>query len=136
MSTTTKNGYTITVLKVWIDARRYNGKCKGCGRRVSFTGRMASADVSRPSSHGGSSFDTVVVDAQGRAYEYPGYEAIVECTCGRSFYARPVQGTFNPGKECSAKCLAAIGVQCDCRCKGHNHGGAHAIDESPIAEVA
>lgn len=29
--------------------------------------------------------------------------------------------------ECGARCMAAQGPACDCRCKGKNHGGSHVV---------
>jgi hypothetical protein len=45
--------------------------------------------------------------------------------CSKVRYARPVLGKFNPGKACSAKCQASTGFNCECHCKGRNHGASH-----------
>lgn len=35
---------------------------------------------------------------------------------------RPLKATYNPAKECNARCMGAIGPACDCSCGGENHG--------------
>lgn len=42
-------------------------------------------------------------------------------------YWTALDGTYNPGKPCSARCTGATGPACDCSCGGENHGGRHAI---------
>lgn len=34
-----------------------------------------------------------------------------------------LRATYNPEKECSAKCINATGPSCSCSCNGENHGG-------------
>lgn len=40
------------------------------------------------------------------------------------------QFTYNPAKQCSAKCVNASGKRCDCSCRGQNHAGGHLISLS------
>lgn len=49
------------------------------------------------------------------------------CTCGVPCRARPVLGKYNPGKACNAKCQASTGHQCECSCRGKNHGAGHEV---------
>jgi len=47
------------------------------------------------------------------------------CPCGKRFPVRPVRGTHNPDKACSARCQSATGPSCECACGGDNHGASH-----------
>lgn len=38
-----------------------------------------------------------------------------------------LRATYNPAKECSAKCMNASRPACDCSCNGENHGGAGVV---------
>jgi hypothetical protein len=49
----------------------------------------------------------------------------VSCPCGKRFRVRPVRGTHNPDKACSARCQSATGPSCECACGGDNHGASH-----------
>lgn len=48
-------------------------------------------------------------------------------TCAEhgSFGLRMGTGTVRADIACSAKCLSAKGVRCDCACGGLNHGAGH-----------
>lgn len=41
-------------------------------------------------------------------------------------YWTSLDATYNPVKECSARCTGATGPACDCSCGGENHGSRHA----------
>lgn len=53
------------------------------------------------------------------------YPTGVKCLCGRDMVGRPVKGHVNPSVPCNAKCVNAIGPDCECSCGGANHGSGH-----------
>lgn len=102
---------------------RYNGKCKRCGTRASIL--LAQLQPSKIVGQ------DVAVDEQGREYPFVDYRVKIahECSAGQVRYITlaPVRGVYNPGKECNAKCMSAIGHDCECRCGGKNHGAGYSI---------
>jgi hypothetical protein len=51
------------------------------------------------------------------------HELWVPCRgCGRLRTAKIVRGVYNPNKKCNAKCIFAMGHNCECACGGKNHG--------------
>jgi len=42
------------------------------------------------------------------------------------FLCKRIEGVYNDGIKCNAKCMNATGPNCECSCAGENHGGAHA----------
>lgn len=46
--------------------------------------------------------------------------------CRRVVNVKRIEGTFAEGKVCNARCMAATGPACSCRCAGENHGGRFA----------
>jgi len=102
---------------------RYNGKCKRCGAKASILLTQL-----QPSKTVGMD---VAVDEQGREFPFVDYRVRIahECSAGQTRYIvlAPVRGVYNPGKECNAKCMAAIGHDCECRCGGKNHGSSFTV---------
>lgn len=49
----------------------------------------------------------------------------VRCLCGGFAYFFPLIGREGTQK-CGARCRNSTGYVCECKCKGANHGGAHA----------
>lgn len=45
--------------------------------------------------------------------------------CGRHLSGSPVRAIHNPEIQCGAKCRNAVGPQCECSCRGKNHGRNH-----------
>lgn len=100
-------------------ARRFNRVCKGCGTAFSI---LASQEWVK-------GIGVVYIAVDGTVYQ-PGrmdsYKLAYTCSgCGAAKLAAAVVGKFNPGKKCSAKCLASTGFQCECACGGKNHGAGH-----------
>lgn len=99
---------------------RFNGKCKACGTKVTFLNVGVRYE-------NGKQFAT---DGAGRGELYENGEIFIahECTpkgCNALIRLRRVIGKYNPGKKCSAKCLAATGHDCECECGGKNHGAGN-----------
>jgi hypothetical protein len=44
------------------------------------------------------------------------------CDTHGAMVIRPLKAHHNPAAPCTAKCLAAIGPDCECECAGKNHG--------------
>lgn len=66
-------------------------------------------------------------DDQGARYSTNkgDYRPIVPCRkCGKRYFGKEVVGVYNPDIECNAKCQSAKGPNCECKCKGLNHGKA------------
>lgn len=105
------------------DPARYNGKCKRCGQKAS----ILLVEI-RPSQAVG---QDVAIDES--LHEFPfrdGFWVAVPHDCKgevRNLKLTRVRGVYNPGKECNAKCLAAIGHDCECRCGGKNHGAGFSV---------
>jgi len=103
---------------------RYNGRCTRCGQRAS----ILLVELRNTHVVG----QDVAVDDQGREFDFrDGFWVSVphECSGGqvRTLKLERVRGVYNPGRECNAKCMSAIGHDCECRCGGKNHGAGHTI---------
>jgi len=108
------------------DPSRYNGRCKRCG----WKGSVLVVEL-RPSVMDGKNVD-VAVDESGHPHEFrDGYCVVVRhaCSLGQERLTKltRVIGVYNPGRQCNAKCLAAIGHDCECRCGGKNHGAGFTL---------
>lgn len=60
--------------------------------------------------------------------EWHPYQLLIHCTVHRypiSF--KRVEGTYSEKHTCDARCVNAIGPNCECSCGGENHGGGYAI---------
>lgn len=98
---------------------RWVGRCRGCNAAVRVDG-TAMEDVKG---------DTLVLGSDGIAYTtrvINGPESINYVhACGRWVLLRRVYDGGKPDSKrhnCSARCTAATGPACDCRCRGANHG--------------
>jgi hypothetical protein len=62
--------------------------------------------------------------ATGREVEKRPYDdnRCPKCKVNDSVSWNAVAGTYNPKEKCGAKCHNAKGPNCDCSCKGENHG--------------
>lgn len=102
---------------------RYNGKCKRCGSKASIL--LAQLQPSKTLGM------DIAIDEQGNEFPFVDYRVKIvhECSAGQTRYIAlaPVRGVYNPGKECNAKCMAAIGHDCECRCGGKNHGSSFTL---------
>lgn len=93
---------------------RYIGKCKACGTHTSVLAQLKNV--------GGK---WGYITPEGDALQEVGYQLRTPCRqCGNPVRVKQVQGKYNPGIECNAKCQAAKGPNCECRCKGLRHGEA------------
>lgn len=100
---------------------RWIGKCKRCSARHKLEGALASA-------HRGSQGSTVIVTPEG-AYDVGclgSDTSHVTIRCGDHWVNlwRVREGRKHSKHECNARCLASTGPNCDCRCKGANHGSS------------
>lgn len=100
-------------------AYRWVGRCKGCRAGHKLEGRIVQA-------RRGAHTDTLI-DSSG-VYYFATSESCVKvaCSCGGWVpLQRVTEGANRSKHECNAKCLAATGPSCDCKCKGLNHGSNH-----------
>lgn len=71
----------------------------------------------------------VTTSREGVTFEDRGgnaWSAVFECpSCSRNVrvWGKAIQGHHNPTKNCTPRCEAATGPNCDCSCAGDNHGG-------------
>ena len=96
------------------------GRCATCkfAHRVDVTTKRVQwvTDAGRPG--GFKSIETPgVEDWNGRLF--------TRCICGGSVELKGIRG-FASTKKCDARCLNAVGPDCECSCVGANHGANHA----------
>jgi hypothetical protein len=100
---------------------RFNGKCKGCGFKVS----LFVVSIR----YNGERRDYVAVDENGQEHgSWDNGVVRMAHVCATHFRLtlHPVQGKLAPEHICNAKCMASIGFQCECSCGGKNHGASFA----------
>jgi hypothetical protein len=104
------------IVAVALVLARWIGRCKGCGATAKVEGRTAKGE------RGG----VAVVAADGvYTTRVIGDDALIlkQCACKRYVLLRKVvEGTKNSKHTCGARCTSATGPNCDCKCKGANHG--------------
>jgi hypothetical protein len=98
--------------------KRFNGKCKGCGLKVSmFVASIASVGKI------GSVLDEHGTEMTGTwdngVIRYPH-----KCETHVRITLRPVQGKYSAEHVCNSKCMASLGHDCECSCGGKNHGAS------------
>lgn len=101
----------VLVLARWI------GRCKGCGATAKVEGRVARAT--------GSEMAVVAIDGTVYSTRIIGDASLIlkQCACSRYVLLRKVtEGTKGSKHTCGARCTSSTGPNCDCRCKGANHG--------------
>jgi hypothetical protein len=102
---------------------RYIGRCSKCRRGV------AADVVSTHAVTGTRLCHAIGVRADGGIVRSNDAAArlsfVLTCACGAGVNAQRVIGRHRPDVPCTAKCTAATGPNCDCSCRGKNHGGAH-----------
>lgn len=112
---------------------RYFGKCStpGCKTR-----RIVDADPGGTIWHNGRDLDMYrpgygwTKNQAAEHAEYATAMTALDLVCvEHQKFLRWEAGDFsyNPGKECNAKCMNAMRPSCDCSCGGDNHGGGHVI---------
>jgi hypothetical protein len=123
-----KMGAMVEVVDAWLrpakPERRWNCKCacKRCGAKTSALGRKVLIKTVKETTEA-----LALVD--GRLFEISNGFAYLPCRggCGRVRAAFSIDGKFNAGKACNAKCMGACGPSCECRCAGKNHGAAFSL---------
>lgn len=103
-------------------ARRWVGCCKGCKAPVKLDGTPV-LDARG---------DAAVIGVDGLLYTTRVLNThelvLVAHTCGRWAFVRPVVDGGKPDSKrhrCGARCTNATGPNCDCKCRGANHGSNH-----------
>jgi hypothetical protein len=99
---------------------RLIGRCKKCGKTSKLEGEILIARA--PGIH-----DYVVRDQYGILWttaEHGSSTTKVWAPCGDHHLAllRVTEGRKASKHECGARCTSATGPNCDCRCRGQNHG--------------
>lgn len=105
-------------------AHRWVGRCKTCRKGHSVAGSLARGRYRNID-------ETVVVTGQ-QCYRTAGHGTdptvlFISCCDARVKLAHVVD-TAKPNRarhECNAKCLASTGPNCQCKCKGANHGASY-----------
>lgn len=98
---------------------RYIGKCKACGAITSVQAQLKKIETTKIDGRWG------YVTPQGDVLEERGYQLRTPCrVCAKPVQLKQVKGKYNPEVPCNAKCTAAKGPNCECSCKGANHGSA------------
>ena len=112
---------------------RWIGRCKRCGATHRLEGVVAMGHRGGRSTLGitptGTAIrgDYVIKADDGRVFmsaDQGTNPTKVVVPCGDHFctLTRVREGTKRSKHECGARCTSATGPQCDCRCKGKNHG--------------
>lgn len=104
-------------------AWRWVGRCRHCRASVKVEGEPVTDAKG----------DAAVVGADGLLYTtrtLNGHEAVLTgCGgCDRWVIVRKVRDGGKPDSrrhKCNAVCTNATGPNCDCRCRGENHGSGH-----------
>ena len=104
------------IVAVFLVVARWIGRCNGCGKTAKVEGRTAKGERG----------EVAVVAADGiYTTRIIGEDSLIlkRCICSRFVLLRKVvEGTKNSKHTCGARCTNATGPNCDCRCKGANHG--------------
>lgn len=100
--------------------QRWIGRCKKCGTTHKLEGRLMMGRRNGTS-------DIVIKANDGQVYitadngSNPS-EVLVPCLDHWCRLKRVTEGSKKSKHECGARCTNATGPNCDCRCKGKNHG--------------
>jgi hypothetical protein len=100
--------------------RRWIGRCKKCGATHKIEGRVMEG-------RRGKQVDLVIRAHDGSVYITAdngsnSSEVVVPCGDHWCRLKCVMEGTKKSKHACGARCTNATGPQCDCRCKGKNHG--------------
>lgn len=99
---------------------RFNGRCRKCRAAVS----LLVPAVRMRDYRGVETVSTRAYTARG-TLTAPSSGMSTACQCGARVAVNRVQGNYDPGVRCDARCENATGTKCDCQCGGLNHGAAH-----------
>jgi hypothetical protein len=99
---------------------RFIGRCKRCGKTRKIEGEILIA-------HSPEIHDYIVRDRGGQIWttaDMGTNPSKVWAKCGDHHVAlhRVVEGRKASKHQCGARCTSATGPNCDCRCRGENHG--------------
>ncbi len=100
---------------------RFIGRCKRCGKTSRLEGTILLGHA--PGIH-----DYVVQDQYGLIWTMADQGTSVSkvhAPCGGDHHIalnRVMEGRKASKHECGARCTSATGPNCDCRCRGKNHG--------------
>jgi hypothetical protein len=106
-----------TIVAMLFVVTRWIGRCKDCGMTAKVEGRIART----------ASPEVAVVALDGTVYSTRiiGEASLIlkQCACSRYVMLRKVtEGKKGSKHTCGARCTNSTGPNCDCRCKGANHG--------------
>lgn len=114
---------------------RWIGRCKKCGATHQVAGELVNAWAPEQKYTKGTltgstrsaRSDYVVKSTDGLIYTMNGgggdvSKLPVPCNDHWAFLRRVTEGTKKSKHECGARCTSATGPNCDCRCRGKNHG--------------
>jgi hypothetical protein len=118
---TLATGHTISrigvIVAIALGLGRWIGRCKACGTTAKVDGRVAQGT--------GPEVAVVAIDSTIYTTRIIGDASLIlkQCACGRyALLRRVTEGTKKSKHTCGARCTNATGPNCDCRCKGANHG--------------
>ena len=99
---------------------RWVGKCKKCSTAHQVSGRVQMG-------HTAKLHEGVVVTPDGQLYTVADlgtnpYKLHVRCGDHWCALHRVTEGTKSSKHACGARCTNSTGPNCDCRCRGANHG--------------
>jgi hypothetical protein len=100
------------------DEHRWIGRCKKCGKTHKVEGRVMQG---YRADRGGGEYVIQANDGQVYVAEHP-HDVVVMCGDHWCRLKRVTEGTKQSKHECGARCMSSTGPNCDCRCKGKNHG--------------
>jgi hypothetical protein len=112
----TRNGKLSDIASRWI------GRCKKCGATHKLEGHVMLAKPATSSTR-----DLIVEDNNGLVYMTDALgsdpsNVTVRCKDHWCRLARVHEGEKKSKHSCGARCTNATGPNCDCQCKGANHG--------------
>lgn len=98
---------------------RYIAKCKACNCCTSAISVGQDCNRAKDDPRREGPAPSVYSDARGFH--------VLDCRkCGQPRIAKAVRGVYSAKHQCSAKCMASTGFQCECSCAGRNHGASYA----------
>lgn len=100
---------------------RFIGKCKACGTNTSTLAQLTSWKDTAGRTTWGYLDEHGKQLAESKVTQGPS----IPCrNCGKMIHPKQVHGVYKADEECGAKCQSAKGPNCECKCKGLNHGKA------------
>jgi hypothetical protein len=101
-----------------MNTTRYFGKCRTCKKTT----------VRDFDTVGGNRIPVVTVNGKQEDIFNAASMGLMKCSCGGYITSwKGLKAKFSAKHECSAKCLASTGPNCECSCRGKNHGAGHLV---------